>query len=371
MTEKTENPKVRYGVIGLGWISQMAVLPAFEHASKNSELVAIFSSDESKRDELSKKYKVPAFSYESFESGDHGVPMDAVYICTPNFLHCPQTIQAAKKRLHVLCEKPMAPTPSECREMIAACEQYQVKLMIAYRLHFEAANLEAIRIVQSGKIGEPKIFHSVFSMNVAKNNTRLQEGGGPLLDMGIYCINAARYLYQEEPTWVSGFFGISDDSKFVDVEEVVSATLRFPGDRMASFICSFGASDSSYYEILGTKGKVRLESAYEYEEERQAIITTNGKTQNRTFPKSDQFAPELLYFSECIQKNKLPELGGLEGLNDVSVVHALRLSARDDRFIPLNLRRKHYASPHQVIKVPPIKEPKVVHAESPHEKASA
>src|SRR5262249_37099296 len=158
---------------------------------------------------------------------------------------------AAAAGVHVICEKPMAVTSVECERMIEACDEARVKLMIAYRLHFEAANLAAVELLSSGELGEPRYFSSVFSQQVAPGNTRTtaSHGGAPLLDVGIYCINAARYLFRAEPTDVVAAAATrAGDGRFRDVEEQVAALLRFPGERLASFTCSFGAAEANAYD---------------------------------------------------------------------------------------------------------------------------
>src|SRR5262249_36658802 len=154
----------RYAVVGLGYIAQIAVLPAFEHAKENSELVALVSGDSRKRKALSRKYKVQqAYSYDQYEECLTSGEVEAVYICLPNSMHRVYTEAAAEAGLHVLCEKPMAFEEAECRSMIESAERARVKLMIACRLHFEPGNLHAIDAVRSGKIGEPRIFRAAFS----------------------------------------------------------------------------------------------------------------------------------------------------------------------------------------------------------------
>jgi glucose-fructose oxidoreductase len=197
---KTLNPargeKVRYAVVGLGYISQIAVLPAFAHARGNSELTALVSGDPKKLQAMARKYRVKhTYSYEQYTECLDSGEIDAVYISLPNNMHRGYAESAAQAGIHVLCEKPMAFDENECENMISATEEASVKLMIAYRLHFEPANLHAIEVVNSAKIGEPRIFNSIFSQQVRVGNSRLQKdvGGGALYDMGIYCLNAARY----------------------------------------------------------------------------------------------------------------------------------------------------------------------------------
>src|SRR5581483_11576827 len=259
--------KVRYAVVGLGHISQIAVLPAFRHAKKNSELTALVSSDPVKRRELGRRYRVPiAVDEKDYDDLLRSGDIDAVYVAEPNSRHREFTVRAAEAGIHVLCEKPLAVTEADCELMIDACREHGVKLMTAYRLHFERANLEAIKVVQSGKIGEPRFFNSIFSMQARPGNIRLQRelGGGPVFDLGVYCINAARYLFRAEPIEVSAMTVSGNDRRFREVEETAGAVLRFPGDRLATFVCSFGAADSGEYQVVGTKGSLHLKNAYEY-----------------------------------------------------------------------------------------------------------
>src|SRR5438105_9605390 len=289
--------KVRYAVVGLGHIAQVAVLPAFRNAS-NSELVAVVSGESKKREKLAKKYHLEqVYSYDQYDRALSQV--DAVYLALPNHLHREYAVRAAQARVHVLCEKPMAVTEGDCQAMIDAADENGVKLMIAYRLHFEEGNLEAIRVAQSGKLGDLRIFTSTFTQQVHKGNVRLQasSGGGTLEDMGIYCINAVRYLFQDEPIEVYAVRSRGADSRFKEVEEMTTAILRFPQDRLASFTCSFGADPVSNYILVGTKGSLRVEPGYEYQTEIKHYLTIREKTKARVFPKRDQFAPELIYFS--------------------------------------------------------------------------
>jgi len=360
--------KIRYAVVGLGGIAQMAVLPAFKHA-ENSELAAIVSEDLVKQDALRKRYKVrKVYAYEQYQECLSSGEVDAVYIALPNHMHADYSIAAARAGIHVLCEKPMAMTEEECEAMIGAARQAGVKLMIAYRLHFEEGNLEAIRIAQSGKLGDLRIFTSTFTQQVHKGNVRLQasSGGGTLEDMGIYCINAARYLFQDEPIEVYAVRSRGADSRFKEVEEMTTAILRFPQDRLASFTCSFGADPVSNYILVGTKGSLRVEPGYEYQTEIKHYLTIREKTKARVFPKRDQFAPELIYFSNCILKNKKPEPSGEEGLADVRIIQALHKSSELNAPVKLTPgRRSRRPGPELQIERPPIKKPaKLVHAKT-------
>jgi predicted dehydrogenase len=328
MVTSNDSRKVRYAVVGLGWISQASMLPAFQNATHNSELVALVSSDSTKLKTLSETYGIQnTYSYDEYEECLESGEIDAVYIALPNHLHKDYTIRAAEAGIHVLCEKPMAVTEAECTAMIHACDRNAVKLMIAYRLHFEEANLQAIEQLKSGQIGDPRIFNSVFTQQVKPGDIRLQKatGGGTLDDIGIYCINAARYLFQDEPIEVLAVSARNSEERFQEVEEMTSSILRFPSDRLATFTCSFGAAPVSTYHVVGTQGDLRLQSAYGMTGITH-FLTINGETQEQQFPPSDQFAAQLVYFSDCILSDRQPEPSGMEGLNDVRIIRALQQS---------------------------------------------
>ena len=367
-SEPSSQRKIRYAVVGLGYISQVAVLPAFAHAQDNSELVALVSGDPGKLKALGKKYKVPkTYSYEQYaDCLADGV--DAVYIALPNSMHRAYAEGAARAGVHVLCEKPMAVTEQECEAMIEAAERASVKLMIAYRLHFERGNLSAAEAIREGKIGVPRIFDSVFSQQVTPGNTRLQEklGGGPLFDIGIYCINAARYLFGAEPHEAFAFTATGTDERFTEIEEMSSALLRFPDDRLASFTCSFGAADRSEYQVVGTKGSLRMNPAYEMVGDLKCELTVEGKTRKTVYRKRDQFGPELAYFSKCIIENQDPEPDGLEGLADVRIINALLESAEKGKPVPIKpIEKKTRPTIEQELDKPAIEKPPLVRAQSP------
>jgi len=361
--------RIRYAVVGLGHIAQDSILPGFTHAQSNSELVALFSDDRRKLRQFGKTYGVEGlYDYSQFEEGLREADVDAVYIALPNHLHAPYTIRAAREGVHILCEKPMAVTPAECRRMISECRRNGVKLMTAYRLHFEPANLEAIELVHSGKLGEPRVFGSLFSFQVAAGNIRLkpEKGGGPLYDIGIYCINAARYLFQAEPTEVMATAARGRDRRFKGIEEACSAVMRFPGERLASFTCSFGATAEARYEVLCTKGSVRLSNAYEYEMPIEVEIQVNDQRKVHKHAKRDQFGPEMSYFSNCILRDKEPEPSGEEGLNDVEIIQALYRSIRSGRMVKVpRLARAQHPTGKQRFSIPPAAKPKLLHVEAP------
>jgi predicted dehydrogenase len=277
------NKRIRYAVVGLGHIAQTAVLPAFKHA-ENSELAAIVTGNRQKDRELSERYRVKAYTYDDLEAALEKEQVDAVYIATPNILHREHTERAAQAGVHVLCEKPMATTQEDCEAMMLATAENNVKLMIAYRLHFNDANLHAVRLAQSGELGDLRYFGSLFGMQVNKGNIRTRRalGGGTLFDIGVYCINAARYLFRDEPIEVVGLTANNGERRFAEIDEMTGVVMRFPHERLATFMCSFGSTDVSHYDLVGTKGHVRLENAYEYQGELKCVTTIGEKKRRRS-----------------------------------------------------------------------------------------
>lgn len=363
------NKKIRYGVVGLGHIAQAAVLPAFKHASENSELTALISNDPEKRAELSKHYKIAnTYSYDQYDQALSSGIFDVVYIALPNDMHKEFAIKAAEKGIHVLCEKPMAVSADDCREMIAAGINNNVRLMIAYRLHFEKANMEVVDLIRSGKIGDPRLFNSSFTMQVKERNIRTQRehGGGPLFDIGIYCINAARYIFRDEPLEVAAMFAQGPDPRFSEIEESAGAILKFPEERMASFVCSFGSCDESSYEVIGTEGKIIVNPAYEYAGELKYQLIKNGQKEKHVVPKRDQFAPELIYFSDCILRDAEPEPSGCEGLADLCIIEAIQTAAisRKTCCIDMSLFPTSKPDASMIIEKAPVAKPPIIHAES-------
>jgi glucose-fructose oxidoreductase len=353
-------------VVGLGHIAQVAVLPAFAHAKRNSRLIALVSDDPRKRKLVGRKYRIDrTYGYDDYDACLEDV--DAVYIALPNSMHAEYTIRAAEAGVHVLCEKPMAVTAGECEDMIAACRSHRVKLMIAYRLHFEEINLAVIDLVRKGRIGAPKFFNSSFAMTVKGDNIRIEKdlGGGTLYDIGVYCINAARHIFRAEPKEVMAVSVNSGPAKLAEIDESTGALLRFDGERVAAFVTSFNATDVGTYRVVGTKGQIRVDPAYEYAEGLGYELTIDGKTTRKKIGKRDQFAPELLYFSDCIRHNREPEPSGEDGLQDVRIVQALYESAETGKAVQISpYRPAKQPTSRQRMRRPGVAKPKLVKVKS-------
>jgi predicted dehydrogenase len=204
---------------------------------------------------------------------------------------------------------------------------------------------------------------------VRKGNSRLKKniGGGALYDMGVYCINAARYLFRAEPLEAFAWNIGSTDKRFQEVPEMTSGLLKFPKGRVASFTSSFGAADRSVFEVIGTEGVLKMDPAFEMTEALKAEITIDGRTTKKVFKKRDQFAPELVYFSNCILDNKEPEPSGQEGLADVRVIRALLESAETNRpvAIPQEKIGRRPDSSQEISKEAVAAPPRLVKAASP------
>jgi predicted dehydrogenase len=361
--------RIRYAVVGLGHIAQNAILPAFAHAKENSELTALVSHDPAKLRAMSREYGVEnCFSYDEFELCLHSGIIDAVYIALPNNMHADYCSRAAEAGVHVLCEKPLAVTEEECQGIIKTCAENDVKLMTAYRLHFEQGNLEAMEIVRSGKIGEPRIFNSAFTMQVNPGNIRTKEqyAGGTLYDIGIYCINAARYIFRDEPIEGFCFSAAGPDSRFRKVEEMTAAIMRFPKERLAGFTASFGAEATADFEVIGTKGKLRAIQAYEYSAPDILELTVDGRTERKCCKLRDQFAAELIYFSDCILHDREPEPSGAEGLRDVSIIRSLYESVRRREPVKFKtIKRRRYPDLRQEIRRPAVRNRRLVRVQAP------
>ena len=270
-------------------------------------------------------------SYDDYERCLQEV--DAVYICTPNSEHADYAVRAAKAGKHILCEKPLAVTQQECERMIKAAKDNNVKIMTAYRLHFEPLFLEVLEIVKSGKIGEPRFFNSSFSMHARPGGIRTQRelGGGTLFDLGVYCINTARLMFRAEPIEV---FGSSIDgarSNMPEIDEMTSAVMRFDGDRLATFTTSFNANGVSDFRVVGTEGNIHAEPAYEYAEALGYTLTVGETVKKKKGRRRDQFAAEIAYFSDCVMHGQGSGAVGGRGLLG---------RARRQRALPVSAERQ-------------------------------
>src|SRR5580693_8124217 len=326
--------KIGYCIVGLGRISMQHFMPG-TRMSKRSRVTAIVSGHRDKADKWAADYGVPArsiYSYENFDAIAGNKDIDAVYVALPNSMHAEYTIRAAKAGKHVLCEKPMSTSVADAEAMIAACKAARVKLMIAYRCHYEPTNLKAIQLIREGALGQVQAIESTFGFNIAPGEWRLTKklaGGGPLFDVGIYSLNACRYLTGEEPEHIAAYASVIDqDGRFNEVEENVSWTMKFPSGIVASCDTTYGADMEGYYRVHGAKGWLEVDSAFVYEELRLRADYA-GLQLDELNPARDpsQFQAEAEHFSHCIQNGLEPQSPGDEGLRDMRYISEIYRSA--------------------------------------------
>jgi predicted dehydrogenase len=329
--------KVGYGVIGLGRIADHFLRGV--QASSNSKITGLVSGHRDKAERIAAEYGVPKssiYSYEDMDKFRDNKTIDAVYVALPNSMHAEYTIRSAKAGKHVLCEKPMSISVSEAEAMIAACKAANVKLMIAYRLHYEPTTLKAIRMIREGTLGTVQSIVSANGFNIKQGEWRTTKalgGGGPLMDMGIYSLNAARYLTGEEPVSLKGYNSTIDhDGRFDTVEENTSWTMKFPSGVLASCSTTYGANMSGFYRVYGSKGWLEVGS-FGYQGIRlQASYQANGGPNteiDETNPEKDpmQFTRQADHFSECVLRNQTPGTPGEEGLRDMEYIEKIYASA--------------------------------------------
>ncbi|HET9098769.1 MAG TPA: Gfo/Idh/MocA family oxidoreductase [Acidobacteriaceae bacterium] len=336
--------KIGYCIVGLGRISMGHFMPGVQ-ASQQSKVVAVVSGHRPKAERIAAQYGVSRdaiYNYENYDTIRNNPAIDAVYIALPNGMHAEYTIRAAKAGKHVLCEKPMANTVEECEQMIAACKQADRKLMIAYRCRYEPTNLKAIQLLRQGYAGKIQQINSANGFNIKPGEWRLNKklaGGGPLFDVGIYSIQATRYLTGEEPAEVQAYSSVVDhNGRFNEVEENVVWNFRFPSGALASCSTTYGSNFiGGYARAIGSKGKLELNPAFGYEG-----LRLNGKAEGTPPLDVDyhvrdpqQFTVEADYFSNCIRENKEPLTNGEEGLRDQRLMAAIYQSCAEGRSIKL------------------------------------
>jgi predicted dehydrogenase len=322
--------KVRFAVVGTGWISQVAFLPGTAQAP-NCELAALLTGHVKKAAALAEKFQVPkVVHYDDYNTLLDSGSVDAVYIALPNHLHAKFAIAALKRGIHALVEKPLAVSVSESQAMIKAAKTGKAKLMTAMRLQCEVGTLKFLDLIRDGAIGTPRTFMSPFSFSINADNHRLKAvtWGGPLQDLGVYCVNAARHVFGGEPLEVSAMAGrMPGDKRFKQADENMSALMRFPKDGLAVFTSSFGAADQDRILVAGTKGTIELQGAYRFDYGRKIVLTNADGVKTFDIPHTDNFAGQSAYFADCILNNKKVLPDGEEGLADMRVLLAIEKAA--------------------------------------------
>lgn len=318
--------KVRYGVVGLGDISQEALLPGVRHTG-NSEVTAFVTDDPEKARLVGEQYGVEdSYTYDRFGELLASSKIDAIYLATPNWRHAEFVVPALKAGIHVLVEKPLEVSTAKCREILDVAKTSSAKLMVSYRLHFEPAMLATIDLIRSGDLGEAHLFTSTFVQLVSPENHRARNGNeaGPVLDMGPYPVNAARYVFGAEPVEVVSAVGTRHpEAGFGDFDDTVAVTLRYPENRIAQFVISYYGNALDSYFVVGTKGSIHVNPAYMYGKPLEQAITLGETKSSESFKNTDHFGGELKYFLDCILNDREVEPNGEEGFADVRVLEGV------------------------------------------------
>ncbi len=336
--------KLGYAIVGLGYYGLQTIMPQFVNC-EHSRVTALVSGDRAKALATAVKYGVlerSIYTYADFDRIRDNPDVDIVYVCLPNSMHAEYTIRAAKAGKHVMCEKPMAISVAECEAMIRACKTAGKKLMIGYRCHFEPFNLEAMRLAKSGSAGKIRYVRSEHGFVQGDPNKwrlkRALSGGGSLMDMGIYSLQAARYMTGEEPIAVTARESTDRrDPRFREVEDMIEWTLEFPSGAIAGCQSMYSANQN-HILLMGDKGRIELEPATRYDgnkmwtgrDGRETAITSPPPGPGKT-----QFAGQLDHLAECILDGREPIVSGEEGLRDMRIVEAIYRSVREGRTVKL------------------------------------
>jgi len=337
MLAKQGGRKLGYAVVGLGYYATHQIMPYFKDC-EFAKLTALVSGTPEKLERYGTEYgilRTHRYDYRSYDRMRDNPDIDIVYVVLPNGMHAEYTIRAAQAGKHVMCEKPMANTSAECRAMIAACQAADRKLMIGYRSRFEPYNKLAIELARSGHVGPTREIYAAHGFPISPNQWRLNRelsGGGSMMDIGIYSLNAARYLTGEEPTFVSATESTDrSDPRFATVEDRVNWEMIFPSGILASCISSYSSAHNQY-RVTGTEGFIDMDPATPYEGQAMQI-RKDGVTAPRVLPAppKNQFVGQLDHLAECVLTGATPIVPGEEGLRDLLAIEAIYESAREGR----------------------------------------
>jgi len=331
------NERVGFAVVGLGRLALEEVLPAFGEAKK-SRLVALVSGTPDKAARVAAEYGVrpeAVYDYAGFDRIRDNPEIKVVYVILPNAMHKEYTIRAAQAGKDVLCEKPMSVSSADAQAMVDACRAAQRKLMIAYRCQYEPYNREVLRMVREKTFGPARFIDAVNLQNQGDGEqwrfNRALAGGGSLPDVGLYCLNAARFLTGEEPVEViARITSPPGDPRYAEVEETVNFMLRFPGGVVANCATSYGMHESRLLRVHTPAGAISLDGAFAYDDKQLHVAHRDGRAESvdeRRLPKRNQFALEMDHMADCVTANRQPHTPGEEGVQDHRVMEAIYQSA--------------------------------------------
>jgi len=318
---------IGYCIVGLGRIAGHYL--AGMRTAKFSHVTALVSGHRDKAEKIAAENQVQAaniYSYDNYDAIAGNQAIDAVIICLPNSMHAEYTVRAARAGKHVLCEKPMCTTVADGEAMIDACRQASKKLMVAYRCHYEPMNLRAVQLIREGRLGTLHTIESANGFNIRPGEWRLSRtlgGGGPMMDVGIYSLNACRYLTGEEPaSWTGEMSSIDHDGRFKEVEEDLVWTMKFPSGVLTTCQTSYGVSMPGWFRVRGSKGLIEMFDAFGYQGQHLIAHIAGEPAIDETSPLKDpaHFPLETDHLAQCIFSGQEPKTPGEEGLRDMRLM---------------------------------------------------
>ena len=329
--------KLGFALVGLGSLSTNQIAPALQN-TRFCRLAGIVTGSPTKAKKWQARYNLPdknIYNYDTMEQMADNPDIDVVYVVTPNALHAEHTLKAARAGKHVLCEKPMEVSSEKCQQMIDACKKAGRQLAIGYRLHFEPNNLECVRLAREKVFGDVKMIQADFGFHAGDPNqwrlNRALSGGGPLMDVGIYALQATRYITGEEPTLITAVETTNDHVKFKSVEENIAWQMKFPSGIIANCSSTYGFNGLDRYKAFAEKGWFQLAPAYDY----TGIQGLRSDGELIKLESGDQFVAEMDNFAQCILTNQPTKVPGEEGLRDIKIMMAIYEAARTGTSVKL------------------------------------
>jgi len=311
-------------IVGLGNYATGQLIPALQQTS-HCYLAGIVSGKSSKTGEWKEKYQLPDknfYTYENFGSIEDNPDIDIVYVTLPTHLHAEYSIRALQAGKHVICEKPMAFTIAECDEMMAAAKKANKFLSIGYRLQFDPYHLEMIRLAKEKVYGEIKSIDTAFSFMPEAGEWRLNKniaGGGPLMDVGIYCIQAVCYITRTTPLAVTAHsVPVSDNKKFIGIEETIHFQMEMPGGITASCRSSF-SEEISYLKVNCSNVWFELDPAYNF----GGLKMNTSDRRNFDMQTISQQATQMDNMALSFQNNQPSIASGAMGKRDMIIMEAI------------------------------------------------
>jgi predicted dehydrogenase len=332
--------KLGWAIVGLGRLAIGQILPAFARCER-SRVVALVSGSPEKARNLALRYGVDPkniYNYQNYDTLRNNPEVDVIYIVLPNGMHAEYTIRGAQAGKHILSEKPMANSAKDCREMIEACRKAGRKLMVAYRLRYEPYTQALIKIARDQELGPLKVVLADAGFSIGDPSqwrlNKAMAGGGSLMDIGIYALQAARYISGEEPIEVNAMETTNrSDPRFKEVEATINFQLRFPSGVLANCTSSYDASLNRFRGVTAS-GWFELEPGLSYTGLRMRVRRGNTM-EERDYPQRDQFAAEMDQFSQCIMENRDVLTPGEEGLRDLQLMTAIYEATKAGKTIKL------------------------------------